>query len=331
MVLENEMELVLVTGAAGLLGSELVHQLIEQNYRVRALYHSTPIAYSHQNLEVIQCDILDVVRLAEVMQGVTRVFHCAAIVSFAPADELRMMKINVEGTANVVNACLDAGVKKLVHVSSVAALGRIRKGEVVTEKMVWSKETSNSMYGKSKYLAELEVYRGYSEGLPMVMVNPSVILGGSDWHSGSGAIFKTVYNEFKWYSEGVSGFVDVKDVARAMILLMNSPIVSEKFILNSENLTFRQVFVEIARCFGKRAPYKEVTPLMAAIVWRLEALRSSFTGKKHLVTRETANTSLAKVYFDNGKILKALPGFIFTKISDTIMRTCEEMKRAYRL
>src|SRR6185437_1228576 len=144
----------------------------------------------------------------------------------------QLLKINIEGTSNVVNACIDAGVEKLVHVSSVAALGRIRKGETVTEKMNWTEETSNSIYGKSKYLGELEVWRGIGEGLKAVIVNPTVIFGGDNWDTGSSAIFKTAYNEFKWYTEGVSGFVDAQDVARAMILLMNSDITSERFILN---------------------------------------------------------------------------------------------------
>ena len=115
------------------------------------------------------------------MQGITQVYHCAAIVSFDPKDKDHLLKINIEGTANVVNACIDAGVKKLVHVSSVAALGRIRKGETVTEKMNWTEETSNSIYGKSKYLGELEVWRGIGEGLQAVIVNPTVIFGGDNW------------------------------------------------------------------------------------------------------------------------------------------------------
>ena len=265
------------------------------------------------------------------MQEITQVFHCAAIVSFNPKDKYRLLKINVEGTTNVVNACIDAGVKKLVHVSSVSALGRIRNGQTVSEEMNWTPETSNSIYGKSKYLAELEVWRGLAEGLQTVVVNPSVILGADNWETGSTALFKTVYNEFKWYTEGVSGFVDVRDVAEAMILLMNSDISGQRFILNSECVSYKDLFFSIAKCFGKKPPQKKVTPFLAEVVWRMEALKAMFTGKKQLLTKETARTAQSKIYYDNSKILKALPGFKFTKIEDTIERTCTILKEKYNL
>jgi nucleoside-diphosphate-sugar epimerase len=322
---------ILVTGGAGLVGNELIKQLLATGEKVRAIYHSTPLSLSHPNLQIVQCDILDVVCLNETMRGITHVYHSAALVSYDPKDKQKLLKINIEGTANVVNACIDAGVKKLVHVSSVAALGRIRKNEMVTEKMNWTEETSNSIYGKSKYFGEMEVWRGIGEGLNAAIVNPSLILGGNNWENGSSAIFKNAFNEFKWYTEGVSGFVDVRDVARAMILLMNSEITAERFILNGENLPYREIFSSIAKCFGKKPPYKKVTPLIAELMWRLEEIKTKLTGKKHLLTKETVRTALAKVYFDNRKILNALPGFQFTKIKDTIEYTCEVLKEKYSL
>jgi dihydroflavonol-4-reductase len=322
---------ILVTGAAGLLGGALVKQLLEQGYKVTATWHSVSLNLTHPNLITQQCDLLDTAGLEEVMQGVTHVYHCAALVSFEPKDKHRLLKINVEGTANIVNACLDAGVQKLVHVSSVAALGRIRNGEVVNEQMNWSEETSNSIYGKSKYLGELEVWRGIGEGLPALVVNPSIILGGDNWDNGSAALFKTAYNEFKWYTEGVTGFVDAKDVANAMILLMNSKISGQRFILSAENLSYKEIFSSIAKCFGKRPPPKKVTPLMGEIIWRLESIKTRFTGKKHLVTKETARTAQAGVYFDNSKILNTLTGFNFTPIAISIAKTCATLKERYHL
>ncbi|MEO6683836.1 MAG: SDR family oxidoreductase, partial [Ginsengibacter sp.] len=203
--------------------------------------------------------------------------------------------------------------------------------ETVTEKMNWTEETSNSMYGKSKYLAEMEVWRGIGEGMQAVIVNPSIILGGNNWETGSAAIFKTAYNEFPWYTEGVSGFVDVRDVVRAMILLMNSDENAERFILNGDNVPYKEIFFSIARCFNKKPPHKRVTPLLAEIVWRLEAIKTMFTGKKHLLTKETARTAQAKVYFDNSKIRNTLPGFRFTDIEETIEYTCKAMKEKYHL
>jgi nucleoside-diphosphate-sugar epimerase len=318
--------MILVTGGAGLLGSELVRQLLSQGKKVRAIYNKSLLPdFNSELLEQFQCNILDVVGLETAMQGVQEVYHCAAMVSFAPSSKRELFSINIEGTANVVNAALDAGIKKMVHVSSVAALGRIREGEPITETMNWTEETSNSVYGQSKYLGELEVWRGIGEGLNAVIVNPVIILGCADWKSGSAQIFKSVHDEFPWYTEGVSGFVDTGDVAKAMIALMQSDISNERFIISAENRTYRQVFNWIADGFGKKRPHKKVTPLIAKIVWRLEAIKSRFSGKNPLVTKETATTALAEVSYNNEKLLKFLPDFKYTDIESAIHITCKQM------
>ena len=322
---------VLVTGAAGLLGSEVVKQLLDEGYHVTAIYHFTPLNLSHPNLAVKQCDILDVASLEDVMKNMTHVYHCAALVSFEPKEKYHLFKINIEGTENIVNACIFANVKKLIHVSSVSALGRIRNGETLTEDVQWTEETSNSIYAKSKYLGELEVWRGIGEGLQAAIVNPSIILGGNNWDDGSSALFKSAYNEFKWYTEGISGFVDVRDVAHAMLLLMNSEISGQRFILSAENLSYKKIFTLMANGFNKKPPPRKVTPLMAEIVWRLEAIKGMITGKKRLLTKETARTAQATVYYDHGKILNSLPGFHFTPIADTIEYTCKSLKEKYNL
>jgi len=322
-------ERILVTGAAGLVGQELLKQLLEEGSKVKAIYHNKPLLLSHEDLEKVQCDILDVTRLDEVMIGITQVYHCAAIVSFDPKEKYHLLKINVEGTSNVVNACINAGVKKLVHVSSVAALGKATDTKLISENENWTESSRNSVYGKSKYLAELEVWRGQAEGLNTVIVNPTIILGGDDWNSGSSAIFKTAFDEFKWYTDGTAGFVDVQDVARAMILLMNSNISGQRFILNGENKPFKEMFTSIAQCFGKKPPYKKVSPFLAEIVWRTSAWKALMTGKKHLLTKETARSAQAKIFYDNTKILNALPNFTFTNIEETIERTCKLLAQKY--
>ncbi|MDB5190761.1 MAG: dihydroflavonol-4-reductase [Segetibacter sp.] len=322
--------MILVTGGTGLVGSHLITELVTQGKPVKALYRSAiPEVTGQQNIEWVQGDILDVMALEDAMQGVTEVYHCAAIVSFHKSEKGQMFKTNVEGTANVVNACLDAGVKKLCFVSSVAALGRIRKNQEVNETMNWSQETSNSNYGKSKYYAEMEVWRGIAEGLPAVIVNPVIILGSGDWNSGSSGIFKSAYNEFPWYTEGVSGFVDVKDVVAAMIQLTKLDVSGERFILSAGNYSYRHIFTTIAKSFSKKSPHKNVTPFIASVVWRLEAVKALFTGKKPLLTKETAHTAQASVHFNNTKITKFLPAFQFTPIEKTIERICKEMKESF--
>ena len=318
--------MVLVTGGAGLVGSELVKQLLARGKTVRALYNKTkPEALP--GLELIACSILDTVGLEEAMQGVDEVYHCAGLVSFSKNNSKSLYKINVEGTANIVNASLDAGIKKLVHVSSVAALGRMRDNEVVSEKMQWTETTSNSKYGQSKYLGELELWRGIAEGLNAVIVNPAIILGNGNLNAGSTGIFKSAFNEFPWYTEGVSGFVDVRDVALAMIMLMESNIQSERFIISAHNLTYKEVFSKIAFAFNKKPPSKKVTPFLASLVWRMQSLKSAISGTKPLLTQETSATAQAKVYYDNSKLLISLPSFAYRSFDETIRDTCNSLQQ----
>lgn len=323
--------MILVTGASGLLGLHLIKELVKQGKEVRALYKTTVPSDLNDGVKWIQGDILDVLLLEEVMQGVDYVYHCAAIVSFHQGQKHLLHQINIEGTANIVNACLQSGVKKLLFVSSVAALGKVRDGIMIDEKMNWVEEKTSSEYGKSKYLAEMEVWRGIGEGLPAVVINPVIILGSGDWNKGSSEIFKTVYNEFPWYSEGINGFVDVLDVVRAMQLLMNGTPVNERFIICSENVSYKDIFTEIAANFNKRPPFKKVTPLLADLVWRWESIKSKFTHKAPMVTKETAITAQSKVYFDNSKLKFYAPNFEYTPIKDSIKRICEEMKGKYAL
>jgi len=315
--------MVLVTGGSGLLGRELITQLLLQGKQVSAIYNKTPLPdFNSTQLTQIHCNMLDVVGLEEAMNGVEQVYHCAAIVTFNPKRKQELFKVNIEGTANIVNAALDAGVKKLVHVSSVAALGKNNGHEIINENFHWSEEKGGSLYAKSKYLSELEVWRGIGEGLQAVIINPSTILGAGDWNSGSSQIFKSVYNGFPWYSEGINGFVDVQDVAKAMIQLMESDLTAERFIVSAEDKSYKEIFDLIAEAFNKKPPHKKVTSLLAQIVWRLDAMKSSFTGKEPLVTKETAATALSITHFDNSKLKKSFPSFTYKTIEQTIKDTC---------
>lgn len=324
--------MIFVTGATGLVGTHLIQSLLAKGKKVRALYRQAiPVFAGAEQCEWVKGDILDPIGLTEALAGVDYVYHCAAIVSFAPGAAAKMLQSNVDGTANVVNACLVQKIKKLIFVSSVAALGRIRENEAINETMNWSPETSNSVYGQSKYLAELEVWRAMEEGLPMAIVNPVIILGAGDWNNGSSGIFKSAYNEFPWYTKGMSGFVDVLDVVEAMQLLMESAITGQRFVLSAENLPYQTIFNQIAKAFNKRPPYKKVTPFLAGIVWRLEAIKGFITGKAPLLTKETAATAQAIVRFNNEKFLKAFPDFQYRPIENTIVRVANELKQIHKL
>ncbi len=320
---------ILVIGGTGFLGAYILKELVAQGYAVRALRRSDkspffiPAAVVNA-VEWVEGDILDVVSLEEAMEGVDTVIHAAAIVSFDPQDKQKLFKINVEGTANVVNIALEKNIRRFVHISSVAALGRTAQGDTVTEEKKWQNSQLNTYYAISKYRAEREVWRGMGEGLEVVVLNPGTILGYGDWHSSSCAIFRNSYREFPWYTNGVNGFVDVEDVARATVLLMKSSVSNQRFIVSGENWSFRELMNNIADGFGKKRPVREATPFLSRIAWRMEKLKSMFSGKKPLLTRQTARIAQSKTYFDNRKLLEALPGFSFTPLKQSVQKACAQ-------
>ncbi|HSU29514.1 MAG TPA: SDR family NAD(P)-dependent oxidoreductase [Chitinophagaceae bacterium] len=320
---------ILVTGGTGFLGSYIIKALVEKGYTVKALRRSKKIPFYipstiMASVQWIDGDVLDVVGLQEAMEGIDAVIHAAAIVSFVKNKRKEMYKINVDGTANVVNMALEKKVPRLVHISSVAALGRLPGGGTVDEEKKWEENKINTHYAISKHKAELEVWRGIGEGINAVILNPSTILGYGDWSTGSSAIFRNIYNEYRWYSPGINGFVDVEDVARATVLLLESNISEQRFVINGDNWTFRKLMETIADGFGKKRPKWQTTPFLVGLAWRLEKLKSLFTGKVPLLTRESARVAQSKTYFQNEKLLKALPGFSFTPLEKTIEDACRK-------
>ncbi|HET6993674.1 MAG TPA: SDR family NAD(P)-dependent oxidoreductase [Chitinophagaceae bacterium] len=326
---------ILVTGGTGFLGAYIIKQLLQRGYAVKAIRRSPklPAFISPEILNKVTWldgDILDVVSLEDAMEGVDAVVHAAAIVSFNKKEKDQMYKVNVEGTANVINIALEKNIRRFVYISSVAALGRKIDGGHVDEEKKWEDNRINTNYAKSKYKAELEVWRGISEGLNTVILNPSTILGYGDWNNGSSAIFKKVFEEFKWYTPGLNGFVDVEDVAAATVLLMESSISEERFIINGDNWPFRKLMDTMADSFGKKKPVRQTTPLLLDIAWRLEKLRTLFTGRKPVLTKESAKVAHSKTYFDNAKFLKAFPGFSFTPLEKTIGEACKKYSLAHK-
>lgn len=325
--------MILVTGGTGFIGSYIIKNLVEKGHAVRAICRSShfPFYISKEiwnKVEWVEADILDIISLNDAMEGIDAVIHSAAIVSFSKQNRKQMYQVNVEGTANVVNAALDKGVKRFLHVSSVAALGRTTTAETVTEKKRWEENKNNTHYAVSKHHAEMHVWRGFAEGLEGVIINPATVLGYGNWHQSSCALFKNAYNEFPWYTKGVNGFVGVEDVAEAAVQLLLSDISQKKFIVNSENSSFQQLFNSIADNFHKKRPHKEATKTLSAIAWRFEKWKEIFTGKRALLTRETAKIAHSKTSFDNSAVLKALPGFEFTPLKTVIKNACEKYMEA---
>ena len=328
--------MVLVTGGTGFLGSYIIKELVEKNYPVRAIRRTTskiPFYISANIFEQVQWvegDILDPVSLDEAMEGADAVIHSAAIISFAKADKKKMYHVNVQGTANVVNAAIEKNISRLVHISSVAALGRNKLGGHVNEERKWQESSMNTHYAISKYKAEMEVWRGIAEGLNAVIINPSTVLGYGDWDTSSCRIFKTIYNEFPWYSTGINGFVDIEDVARTTVLLMQSDIKEQRFIANGDNWSFQQLFNTIADGFGKKHPHRKATPFLGSLGWRMEKFKTLFSGESPLLTRESAKVAQSRTYFENDKILKAFPQFSFTPLQESIQKTCKKYLHAIK-
>lgn len=325
MTIEDKNEgIILVTGGTGFLGCELISQLIAQNKRVRALKrdHSRipEILQKNPLVEWFDADINEFATLEDAFQDVKQVYHCAAMVSFNPDDKNELFRVNIEGTSNIVNLCIQYEAR-LVHVSSVAALGNAKKGMSITENDFWEYDPNVHSYAISKYESEMEVWRGIAEGLDAVIVNPSVIIGKNSGTKGSGAIFKLIRDGLKFYTKGATGLVDVEDVAKCMILLMQSDICNERFTISAENLNYQELFTLIAQGFNKMPPALEAKPWMLRLAWRAAKLFSFLTGSSPALTRDSARSSFNESYYSNEKIKQTIP-INFKPINHSIKEIC---------
>lgn len=275
-----------------------------------------------KNIEWRDASLLDVYSLLDAMEGITEIYHCAAMVSFEAAHEDEMMRTNIEGTANLVNAALEKGIRKFCHVSSISALGRAENGGLTSEDTFWKSSPDNSNYSISKYGAEREVWRASEEGLNVVIVNPSLIVGPGNWEQSSPNMFSKGYRGIKFYSSGINGFVDVRDVARLMIRLMESPLSNQRFLLNAENASFRHFFDLIHKGFGKSPATIKAGKFLSSLAWRADKVRSLLTGSAPLITRETARSAHRISRFSNRKILDAFPGYEFISLERSVSDTC---------
>lgn len=313
------------------MGSHLLLELTRRGERVRALrregsdvtvvtrlFSYEPDASARFSLiEWVEGDVLDVASVEMALAGVKQVYHCAALVSFSGPDRQQLQRVNVSGTINMVNAALSAGVDHFVYVSSIATLGSTISGEPVSEGEPWDSLPKGSAYGRTKHAAEMEVWRAMAEGLPAVIVNPSVILGPGDWKRGSCELFTIVRKGLRFYTHGINGYVDVRDVAGAMVLLAEARVTGERFVVSGADVSYRELFTSIAGRLKKPAPGWEVTPWMGEIIWRTLAAASLFTGRRPAITRETARSSQKKYSYSSRKLI-GRTGMSFTPFQETI-------------
>lgn len=323
--------MILVTGGTGLVGAHLLLQLTANETEIRAIYRNKKNIRKTQSLfqlygkedqfhkiQWMEGDIIDVPSLEKAFQGVTHVYHCAALISYNPKDENKLRKTNIEGTANIVNFCIDYNVSKLCHVSSIAALGDLKANETtITEETEWNPEHYHSDYAISKYGAEMEIWRGQQEGLNVVIVNPGVIFGAGFWQQGSGMFFSAVQKGFPFYTNGTTGYVSATDVASVMVQLMNSKISGERFSVIAENQSFKDVIFQIAEKLGAKKPKFEAKPWMLAVGWRLDWLSATFFNTKRRLSKYSTRSLLSSDTISNTKIKNAL-NFEFQRIESVI-------------
>ena len=334
-----------VTGGTGLLGSHLIYDLLLKGEKVKALKRSTSnlqnvvktFSYYSPNsvelfdkIEWVEGDVLDYYSILEALKDVTKVYHCAAIVSFDPKQRERLIHDNVLGTANLINASIEHKIGKFCHVSSVSAVGRSENTELISEVGNWVYSKHKSAYGVSKHLSEMEVWRGIAEGLNAVIVNPSIILGPGNWNSGSSKLFSSIYKGLKYFTKGVSGYVDVRDVTKVMISLMDSKITDERYILNAENLSYEFVFKAIAKSLNVKLPHIYANKWMSELGWRLDKMKEIITNKPALISRETARTAHKVVKFSNQKIVKELD-YQFIPIKQSIQDVSKVFLNEFKL
>ena len=330
--------MILVTGGTGMLGSHLLYKLTQKNIPLRAIYRrekklelvkkifsyytENPEAFFNK-IEWVEADITDIPSLEKSFQGVTEVYHCAAFVSFEPDKYHLLRKINIEGTANVVNLCIDYNVEKLCHVSSVAALGDNINGKPINEETDFNNDADNHVYGITKFGAEMEVWRGVQEGLNAVVINPGVILGPGIWSHGSGSFIKNGYNGHKYAPPGSISLIDIHDVINCMVQLMDENHLNERYVFVSETWPTKKFFNEINLQFSKPEVSKDVKPWQLQVAWRFDWLRHKLTGKRRQLTKQLAKTVCNVSNYDNSKIKKALD-YNFKPLEKSIKK-CSEL------
>ncbi|MFW0714933.1 NAD-dependent epimerase/dehydratase family protein [Pedobacter sp. N23S346] len=320
--------MILVTGGTGFLGAELLKQLTDQGLAVRALKREKSkipaLIQDNALIEWFNADINEPATLEEAFEDVTQVYHCAAFVSLSSKHKKQLFHVNIDGTSNLVNLCVEHNCR-LLHVSSVAALGIAKKDKQITEKNFWEYDSKAHAYGLSKYEGEMEVWRGINEGLDAIIVNPSIIIGKNAGFEGSGAIFKLVKDGFSFYTTGASGFVAVEDVAKSMILLMDAEVSGERYIISAGNIHYKDLFTEIANGFGVKAPTKEAKPWMLGLAWRALKIASLFSREEPSITKDTATSSITLSYYNNNKVIEQT-GITFKPVRECITEITQYLK-----
>jgi len=331
--------MILVTGGTGLVGSHLLYHLLLKNDSVKAIhqntsdllavkevfsYYSSDVDTLYNKIFWVEADLNNIPDLEIAFKDITHVYHCAAFISFDPKDYKKMRKINIDGTTNIVNQCILNSINKLCFVSSVATLEKDINKDVIDESENWDNTKDKSGYAITKYGAEKEVWRASQENVDMVIVNPGVILGSGFWNKGSSSLFSKVKNGFPFYTEGITGFVDVIDVVQIMQKLMLSGVKNERFVLVSENITYKDLFFQIADALKIKRPALRISKTWSEIIWRFEKVKSTIFRSSPVITKYSSRSSQSKKIYSSLKI-KSVLDITFIKITRTIQRVSKDL------
>jgi dihydroflavonol-4-reductase len=323
-----------VTGANGLLGSFIIRKLIDDKDEFVAFKRKgsdiSLLQDINEKIKWRDLDLLDPVSMDDSLTGVTSLIHAAAMVSFNPRHASAIARVNTEGTRNLVNACLAQQIKRFVYISSVGALGRLKGQQLIDEDNKWVENAQHTAYATSKYLAELEVFRGQEEGLQTVILNPSVILAPADWEKSSAKLFKYVWDERLFYIDGSFNYVDVRDVAAATLSLLKSGMENERFIVSAGSVSFKEFFDAVARRFGKKTPMIRLNKNFLKIVAGLEAFRAKIRRSEPLISQDTARLAGAFFTYQNHKI-KGTTHVEFNSLDNTLDWCCRHYMQKFAL
>ena len=329
--------MILVTGGTGLIGSHLLYELALKNEYIRAIkrpssdirnvhkifgYYSENPDVLFQKIDWVDSYLADYFSLSEAFNEIDQVYHCAGMVSFNRRIKKELFETNVTGTSNIINICLEKDVKKICFISSIASFGEYDDVSPIDEKTRWKPEKKSSLYSLSKLKAEMEVWRGIAEGLGGVIVNPSVVIGPGFWDKGVGIIYKLVSKGLRFYTRGSTGCVDVRDVSRIMVKLMESDISGDQFLVSSENLTFREILNLISASLQCKSPDIYANRFLTGLVWRLNTLTSFITGKEPIITRDNVRIT-HKYCLYSGQKIKDVLDYEYIPIKDSVQLVTE--------
>jgi len=312
---------ILITGATGFLGNHLLDAFADQQFRISVLCRKPPDKnFQRAGITYIKGDIEDPYSLSVAFKEADVVIHAAALVSVRPEDNDRMHSVNVLGTRNVVNAILASDVKRLIYVSSIAAIGGVHNsGKIMDEAAAWN--GSSEGYGFTKYCAELEVFRADAEGIEVDIINPSVIIAPPGSNRTSGLLMKLALSRVPFAPDGIVNLIDARDVALFIRVMLGRDGSGKRYILNGFTLTWKEFFGEVSRRTGKAVRYLTIPTPIALGLTAIQEFMFFIIFRRPLITRLAVKMATSANRYSTEKATGEA-GFQFRSAENTLDWIC---------